>query len=106
MAKPVPWAYSSKSPSSSSSSPSTCPSTMGGCVDVLGGVAEYNGLGNSVENACCPLLQGLVEVDAAMCLCTTMRRKLINPNRFIPLALQALATCGKIPPPGFTCPRL
>ncbi|PWA71368.1 hypothetical protein CTI12_AA271490 [Artemisia annua] len=73
---------------------------LGACVDVLGGLVHI-GLGNPVENVCCPVLQGLLELEAAVCLCTTIRLKLLNLNIFIPLALQALITCGMTPPPGF-----
>ncbi|CAN0842143.1 36.4 kDa proline-rich protein, partial [Linum grandiflorum] len=78
---------------------------LGACVDVLGGLVHI-GLGDPVENVCCPVLQGLLELEAAVCLCTTLRLKLLNLNIFIPLALQALITCGKTPPPGFVCPPL
>lgn len=64
------------------------------------------GLGDPVVNVCCPVLQGLLELEAAVCLCTALRLKVLNLNIFIPIALQVLATCGKIVPPGFTCPPL
>nr|prf salt-inducible protein RF2 [Medicago sativa] len=48
--------------------------------------------------------QGLVDLDAAICLCTTIRLKLLNINLVIPLALQVLIDCGKTPPEGFKCP--
>lgn len=86
----------------------TCPINalkLGACVDVLGGLVHI-GLGNPVENVCCPVLKGLLELEAAVCLCTTIRLKLLNLNIFIPLALQALVTCGMTPPPGFVCPPL
>ncbi|KAJ7944758.1 36.4 kDa proline-rich protein [Quillaja saponaria] len=88
--------------------PKTCPINalkLGLCVDVLGGLVHI-GLGNPVENACCPVLQGLLELEAAICLCTVIRLKVLNLNIFIPLALQALITCGLTPPPGFVCPPL
>ncbi|KAL4284509.1 hypothetical protein GQ457_16G026840 [Hibiscus cannabinus] len=44
------------------------------------------GLGNSVENACCLILGGLLELEAAVCLCIAIRLKLLNNNIFIPLA--------------------
>ncbi|GKV38071.1 hypothetical protein SLEP1_g46020 [Rubroshorea leprosula] len=86
----------------------TCPINalkLGLCVDVLGGLVHV-GLGDPVENVCCPVLKGLLELEAAICLCTTIRLKLLNLNIFIPLALQALITCGMTPPPGFVCPPL
>ena len=78
---------------------------LGLCLDLLGGLVHI-GLGNPVENVCCPLLQGLVELEAAICLCTTIRLKLLNLNIFSPLSLQVLVTCGMSPPPGFVCPPL
>ncbi|KAI3836217.1 hypothetical protein MKW92_037053 [Papaver armeniacum] len=78
---------------------------LGLCVDVLGGLVHV-GLGDPVENACCPVIAGLLELEAAVCLCTSIRLKLLNLNIFIPLALQVLITCGKEPPPGFVCPPL
>ncbi|KAF7111598.1 hypothetical protein CFC21_111588 [Triticum aestivum] len=83
----------------------TCPVDtlkLGACVDLLGGLVHI-GLGDPVVNQCCPLLEGLVELEAAVCLCTTIRLKLLNINLALPLALQLLLTCGKTPPPGFTC---
>ncbi|KAF2310591.1 hypothetical protein GH714_015097 [Hevea brasiliensis] len=68
-----------------------------------GGGLVHIGLGDPVVNECCPVLQGLVELEAAVCLCTTLKLKLLNLNIFVPLALQLLVTCGKTPPPGYTC---
>jgi len=71
-------------------------------VDLLGGLVHI-GLGDPVANQCCPVLQGLVELEAAVCLCTTLKLKLLNLNIYVPLALQLLVACGKSPPPGYTC---
>ncbi|KAD6795032.1 hypothetical protein R6Q59_021062 [Mikania micrantha] len=83
----------------------TCPIDalkLGACVDLLGGLVHI-GLGDPVVNQCCPVLAGLVELEAAVCLCTTLKIKLLNINIYLPLALQLLITCGKTPPPGYTC---
>ncbi|XP_022732450.1 36.4 kDa proline-rich protein-like [Durio zibethinus] len=83
----------------------TCPIDtlkLGACVDLLGGLVHI-GLGDPVVNECCPVLAGLVELEAAICLCTTLKLKLLNLNIYVPLALQLLVTCGKTPPPGYTC---
>ncbi|CAL0330477.1 unnamed protein product [Lupinus luteus] len=83
----------------------TCPIDtlkLGACVDLLGGLVHI-GLGDPAVNECCPVLQGLVEVEAAACLCTTLKLKLLNLNIFVPIALQVLVACGKSPPPGYTC---
>ncbi|KAD2394298.1 hypothetical protein E3N88_41275 [Mikania micrantha] len=83
----------------------TCPIDalkLGACVDLLGGLVHI-GLGDPVVNQCCPILSGLLELEAAVCLCTTLKIKLLNINIYLPLALQLLVTCGKTPPPGYTC---
>nr|CAD1840133.1 unnamed protein product [Ananas comosus var. bracteatus] len=85
--------------------PASCPVDtlkLGACVDLLGGLVHI-GIGDPVVNKCCPLLEGLVEIEAAVCLCTTIKIKLLNINIYLPLALQLLLTCGKTPPPGYTC---
>ncbi|XP_059452248.1 36.4 kDa proline-rich protein [Corylus avellana] len=76
---------------------------LGACVDVLGGLVHV-GIGSSAKDACCPVLQGLVDLDAAICLCTTIKVKLLNINIILPIALQLLVDCGKTPPEGFKCP--
>ncbi|KAB2597076.1 36.4 kDa proline-rich protein-like [Pyrus ussuriensis x Pyrus communis] len=89
----------------SPASKGTCPIDtlkLGACVDLLGGLVHI-GLGDPAVNECCPVLQGLAELEAAVCLCTTLKIKLLNLNIFVPLALQLLVTCGKSPPPGYTC---
>ncbi|XP_022144829.1 36.4 kDa proline-rich protein [Momordica charantia] len=83
----------------------TCPIDtlkLGGCVDLLGGLVHI-GLGDPAANECCPVLAGLAEVEAAVCLCTTLKIKALNLNLYVPIALQLLITCGKTPPPGYTC---
>ena len=71
-------------------------------MDLLGGLVHI-GLGDPVVNKCCPLIAGLAELEAAVCLCTTLKIKLLNLKIYVPLALQLLVTCGKTPPPGYTC---
>jgi hypothetical protein len=76
---------------------------LGACVDLLGGLVHI-GIGSSAKDTCCPVLQGLADLDAAVCLCTTIKAKLLNINIIIPIALQVLVDCGKTPPEGFKCP--
>ncbi|CAI0389183.1 unnamed protein product [Linum tenue] len=106
---PVPPTGGSKSPPAACPPPpakkETCPIDvlkLGACVDLLGGIVHI-GLGDPVVNKCCPVLAGLVEVEAAVCLCTTLKIKALNLNIYVPLALELLITCGKSPPPGYTC---
>ena len=92
-------------PPPNSPAQATCPIDtlkLGACVDLLGGLVHV-GVGDPAANQCCPVLQGLVELEAAACLCTTLKLKLLNLNIYVPIALQLLVACGKSPPPGYTC---
>jgi len=94
--------------SSPSGSGRSCPIDalkLGACVDLLGGLVHL-GIGDPVVNQCCPLLQGVLELEAALCFCTTIHLKLLNLNIILPLALELFVQCGTTPPPGFTCPPL
>jgi len=87
---------------------SSCPLDalkLGACVDLLGSLVHM-GIGDPVVNQCCPVIQGVLELDAALCFCTTIRLKLLNLNVILPLALELFVQCGVTPPSGFTCPPL
>ncbi|XP_064980266.1 36.4 kDa proline-rich protein-like [Musa acuminata AAA Group] len=102
---PCPPRQSPPPPPTSPPASPTCPVDtlkIGACVDLLGGLVHI-GAGDPAANQCCPLLQGLVEIEAAVCLCTTIKLKVLDMNVYVPLALQLLLTCGKTPPPGYTC---
>ena len=71
-------------------------------MDLLGGLVHI-GIGDPAANACCPIISGLAELEAAVCLCTTLKIKALNLKIYVPIALQLLITCGKTPPPGYTC---
>ncbi|TKY45322.1 pEARLI lipid transfer protein 3 [Spatholobus suberectus] len=48
----------------------TCPIDalkLGLCLDVLGGLVHV-GIGNPIENVCCPVIQGLLDLEAAIVL--------------------------------------
>lgn len=84
----------------------TCPIDalkLNACVDLLGGLIHI-GISQEAKAKCCPLLQGIADLDAALCLCTTIRAKLLNINLVLPIALELLIGCGNHPPPGFQCP--
>ncbi|XP_039114741.1 36.4 kDa proline-rich protein-like [Dioscorea cayenensis subsp. rotundata] len=98
--KPVPCPPPPKSPAG------TCPIDvlkLDACVDLLGGLINI-GIGNDTKKTCCPVLSGLVDLDAAICLCTTIKAKLLNINILLPIALQLLVDCEKHAPEGFQCP--
>jgi hypothetical protein len=96
------------SPPPPSTSGGTCPINtlqLGVCADVLNLLKLH--LGVPADEQCCPLLHGLVDLDAAVCLCTAIRANIlgvINLNVTADIVL-LLNQCGKTCPPGFTCPR-
>ncbi|XP_073155154.1 uncharacterized protein [Henckelia pumila] len=75
---------------------------LGACASVLGGAASIV-LGDPAVNKCCPIISGLLDAEAAACLCTTLKIKALDLKIYVPVALQLLVYCGKTPPPGYTC---
>uniref|UniRef100_A0A453QCJ5 Bifunctional inhibitor/plant lipid transfer protein/seed storage helical domain-containing protein n=1 Tax=Aegilops tauschii subsp. strangulata TaxID=200361 RepID=A0A453QCJ5_AEGTS len=74
------------------------------CVDVLNGLLHAV-IGNSTSDTCCPLLSGVADLDAALCLCTTIKVKALNVSLVLPIAIEVLVNqCGKRVPDGFHCP--
>jgi hypothetical protein len=55
---------------------------------------------------CCSLIQGLVDLEAAVCLCTALRLTLLGINLNLPINLSlVLNNCGRNAPSGFQCPN-
>ncbi|OEL37401.1 hypothetical protein BAE44_0001580 [Dichanthelium oligosanthes] len=82
----------------------TCPINMADlnvCVDLLGGLLNIRL--NAPSQPCCTLLQGLANVDAALCVCGVI--KVLNNNLVnIPVNVNVLLNeCGMACPPEFTC---
>jgi hypothetical protein len=95
-------------PSTTPTTPPTtqkCPSDtlkLGVCADVLGLVNIV--VGSPASSKCCALLQGLVDLDAALCLCTAIKANVLGINLNIPVALSLLlSACEKSVPSGFQC---
>ncbi|KAI4996583.1 hypothetical protein ZWY2020_051503 [Hordeum vulgare] len=63
-------------------------------------------LGVPANERCCPLLAGLTDLDAAVCVCTAIRAKVLGVIKLnVPVDLVLLLNqCHKTCPPGFTCP--
>uniref|UniRef100_A0ACD5TT90 Uncharacterized protein n=1 Tax=Avena sativa TaxID=4498 RepID=A0ACD5TT90_AVESA len=94
-------------PPPSASHGGTCPINtlkLGVCANVLNLLKLH--LGVPANEQCCPLLAGLVDLDAAVCLCTAIRANILGViNLNVPVDLVLLLNhCGKTCPPGFTCP--
>ncbi|TKV95005.1 hypothetical protein SEVIR_9G333700v4 [Setaria viridis] len=82
-----------------------CPTNalkLGVCANVLDLIKAKAGV--PVDEKCCPLLNGLVELDAAVCLCTAIKANVLGLNLNIPVNLSlVLNFCGKGVPTGFKC---
>ncbi|KAF7050764.1 hypothetical protein CFC21_059086 [Triticum aestivum] len=73
------------------------------CANVLGGLLGLK-VGVPAHDECCPLLQGLVDLDAAVCLCTAVRANVLGIHLNVPVDISLLLNhCGKTCPSEFTC---
>ncbi|XP_010914316.1 36.4 kDa proline-rich protein-like [Elaeis guineensis] len=102
--KPKPPAPAPAPPPSPASS--KCPIDtlkLDACVDLLGGLVHV-GIGENEKEKCCPVLEGLADLDAALCMCTTIKAKVLNINIILPVALELLEDCGKHLPSDYQCP--
>ncbi|MBA0801749.1 hypothetical protein Gohar_012097 [Gossypium harknessii] len=53
---------------------------------------------------CCSLLDGLVDLEAAVCLCTAIKANILGINLNIPVSLSLLLNvCSKNVPSNFQC---
>uniref|UniRef100_A0A453T0M0 Bifunctional inhibitor/plant lipid transfer protein/seed storage helical domain-containing protein n=1 Tax=Aegilops tauschii subsp. strangulata TaxID=200361 RepID=A0A453T0M0_AEGTS len=76
---------------------------LGVCADVLNLVKLRIGVPENEQ--CCPLLGGLADLDAAVCLCTTIRANILGIKLNVPTDLTLLLNqCGKKCASDFTCP--
>ncbi|XP_062209533.1 14 kDa proline-rich protein DC2.15-like [Phragmites australis] len=75
---------------------------LGVCANVLGLVKVS--IGKVPTDSCCPLLDGLADLEAAVCLCTALKANVLGINLDIPIKLSLLLNyCGKSVPEGFQC---
>uniref|UniRef100_A0A0E0B8F4 Bifunctional inhibitor/plant lipid transfer protein/seed storage helical domain-containing protein n=1 Tax=Oryza glumipatula TaxID=40148 RepID=A0A0E0B8F4_9ORYZ len=82
--------------------------TVGTCpINVLNLAVCANVLSLNVPSSqCCTLLQGLADLDAALCLCAALKANIlgvINVDALVDVTL-ILNSCNRKCPPGFTCP--
>ncbi|KDP25644.1 hypothetical protein JCGZ_20800 [Jatropha curcas] len=76
---------------------------LGVCAKLLNG-AVGGVVGNPPDHPCCSVLQGLVDLEAAVCLCTAIKANILGININIPISLSLLInTCGKQLPSDFIC---
>ncbi|KAL4384279.1 hypothetical protein GQ457_15G010270 [Hibiscus cannabinus] len=76
---------------------------LGVCADLLGGLLNVT-LGTPPVQPCCSLIQGLADLEAAVCLCTAIKANILGINLNVPLSLSLLLNvCSKKVPSGFQC---
>ncbi|MBA0703213.1 hypothetical protein Goari_000089, partial [Gossypium aridum] len=75
---------------------------LGICANVLNLVNVT--VGSPPVMPCCSLLNGLVDLEAAACLCTAIRANILGINLNIPISLSLLLNvCSRNVPTGFQC---
>lgn len=83
----------------------TCPKDtlkLGVCANILGLVGVE--VGSPPTKPCCALIEGLADLEAAVCLCTAIKAKVLGNNLNVPVSLSLLLNvCGKKVPTGFKC---
>ncbi|XP_021276494.1 14 kDa proline-rich protein DC2.15-like [Herrania umbratica] len=103
---PSPIPRPKPTPSPSPSGGGKCPRDalkLGVCADLLGGLLNVT-LGKPPVQPCCSLIQGLADLEAAVCLCTAIKANILGINLNIPISLSLLLNvCSKNVPSGFQC---
>ncbi|XP_028804395.1 pEARLI1-like lipid transfer protein 1 [Neltuma alba] len=96
------YAQSPPPPPPSSGNQPSCPMDalkLGVCANLLGIVNIQLG-----KSDCCPHLNGLVDLEAAACVCAAIRANVLGINLNVSHTLSAiLSTCGKSVPRDFQC---
>ncbi|XWS38541.1 hypothetical protein CRYUN_Cryun19dG0140000 [Craigia yunnanensis] len=97
------------SPSGGVTSPSgggKCPRDalkLGVCANLLGGLLNVT-IGTPPVQPCCSLIQGLADLEAAVCLCTAIKANVLGIHLDIPVSLSLLLNvCSKNVPSDFQC---
>ncbi|KAI7751881.1 hypothetical protein M8C21_002608 [Ambrosia artemisiifolia] len=84
----------------------TCPKDtlkLGVCANVLNDLVHLV-VGTPPKTPCCSLLGDLVDLEAAVCLCTAIKANVLGINLNVPVSLSLLLNyCGKKVPHGFQC---
>lgn len=84
----------------------TCPRDtlkLGACANLLNDLVHLV-VGTPAKTPCCSLIEGLVDLEAAVCLCTAIKASVLGTNLNIPVSLSLLLNnCGKKVPSGFQC---
>ncbi|CAI0432424.1 unnamed protein product [Linum tenue] len=101
--KPTPTTPPTPRPSGSGKCPIDA-LKLGVCADVLANLLNLK-LGSPPVQPCCSLINGLVDVEAAVCLCTAIKANILGINLNVPVSLSLLLNaCNQKLPSGFQCP--
>ncbi|KAL2547423.1 Bifunctional inhibitor/lipid-transfer protein/seed storage 2S albumin superfamily protein [Forsythia ovata] len=77
---------------------------LGVCADLLNDLVHLV-VGTPPKTPCCTLIEGLADLEAAVCLCTAIKANVLGINLNVPVSLSLLLNyCGKKVPSGFQCP--
>ncbi|KAK8671400.1 hypothetical protein V6N13_037996 [Hibiscus sabdariffa] len=81
----------------------TCnPLNLGVCLNLLNLVDVE--LGNVPTKPCCSLIEGLLDLEAAVCLCSAVRANVLGININLPISLSLLLNnCGRRVPTEYIC---
>ncbi|XP_010441523.1 PREDICTED: 14 kDa proline-rich protein DC2.15-like [Camelina sativa] len=91
-----------KKPSPSSPHKVTCKDALK--LKVCANVLDLVKVSLPPTSQCCALINGLVDLEAAVCLCTALKANLLGINLNVPISLSlVLNHCGKKVPSGFQC---
>lgn len=76
---------------------------LGVCANLLNDLVHLV-VGNPPKTPCCTLIDGLADLEAAVCLCTAIKANVLGINLNVPVSLSLLLNyCGKKVPSGFQC---
>jgi len=102
---PTPTPPTPSTPTPTPASSGKCPRDalkLGVCANVLGLIKAKVGV--PPTKPCCPLLERLVDLEAALCLCTAIKGSILGINLNLPIDLSLILNhCGKTVPTGFKC---
>ncbi|KAF8075416.1 hypothetical protein N665_1095s0007 [Sinapis alba] len=76
----------------------------GGCSSIPKPKPKPTPTPSSSVKPCCSLLKGLVDLEAAACLCTALKANVLGIKLNVPVSLSLLLNaCGRKTPRGFIC---
>ncbi|KAF5180455.1 14 kDa proline-rich protein DC2.15 [Thalictrum thalictroides] len=103
---PPPKKHHHHHPSPSKPPKGSCPRDtlkLGVCANLLNDLVHLV-VGTPATTPCCSVIEGLVDLEAAVCLCTAIKANILGINLNVPISLSLLLnTCGKKLPSGFIC---